>query len=394
MPDGVDPFPRRARGGRFGTMNAEMKPRLRVAHLTSVHPAWDVRIAFRECATLAAAGYNVVLVAAGGTTQPLPEGVRLRSVPVSKNRAERMTRTVWHVFRAALDERADVYHFHDPELVGVGLALRALGRKVVFDVHEDIPKDIVDKPWIPSALRKPLASAAALVLRILEKRFSAIVTATPAIARRFDPKRTVVINNYPRLDELPIDVAVNGSPHAALYLGSISRLRCIYEMVRAMSQPGIAPQARLLLAGIFESEDVQRKAEELPGWERVDYLGHCSRARVKELLSQARVGLLLYRAAANHDECVPNKLFEYLGAGLPVIVADTMQCAKIVEEERCGLVVNPLDEQGVAAAITWMIEHPNLADEMGQRGRRLVVERYQWNSEANKLTSLYAQIAS
>jgi glycosyltransferase involved in cell wall biosynthesis len=367
---------------------------VKIAHLTSAHPAADVRIAFRECGTLAAAGYDVVLIAAGGTSQPLPDGVVLRSVPKPRNRTERMTRTVWDVFKAALRENADVYHFHDPELAGVGLALRALGRKVVFDVHEDIPKDIVDKPWIPAPLRKPIALSAAVVLGMLQKAFSAIVAATPAIARRFDPSHTVVVSNYPRLEDLPLD-AVDGAlrTDAALYLGSITELRCLEEMVRAMAQPGIPENARLLLAGTFESEKLEQGVRTLPGWDRVTYLGQCSRAQVKQLLSKARVGLLLYRAAANHEECVPNKLFEYLGAGLPVIVADTMQCREIVEEERCGIVVDPLDVPAIAAAITWMIEHPAIAQQMGERGRRLVLERYQWSSEAKKLTNLYAQIA-
>lgn len=369
------------------------RPR-KVVHLTSAHPAADVRIAFRECGTLAAAGYNVVLVAAGDLTQPLPDGVVLRSVPKPRNRAERMTRTVWDVFRTALRENADVYHFHDPELVGVGLALRALGRKVVFDVHEDIPKDIVDKPWIPAMLRKPIAASAAAVLYVVQKGFSAIVAATPAIARRFDGSRTVVINNYPRLEDLPIDQTdPKRRTNAALYLGSITELRCIEEMVRAFAEPGIPQDARFLLAGMFGDEQLEHSVRELPGWERVTYLGQCTRAQVKDLLAQARAGLLLYRAAANHEECVPNKLFEYLGAGLPVIVADTMQCREIVEEGPCGLVVDPTDVGAIAKAITWMIEHPDLAHEMGERGRRLVLERYQWSSEAKKLTSLYSQIA-
>lgn len=368
---------------------------VKVAHLTSAHPAADVRIAFRECGTLAEAGYDVVLIAAGGSTQPLPDGVVLCSVPKPRGRAERMTRTVWEVFRAALHANADVYHFHDPELVGVGLALRVLGRKVVFDVHEDIPKDIVDKPWIPAALRKPVAFGAAAFLYFIQNGFSAIVAATPAIARRFDPARTVVVSNYPRLEDLPLDEAdPKQRTDAALYLGSITELRCIEEMIRAMAQPQVGGRTRLLLAGMFGDEHLARSVRDLPGWDRVEYLGQCNRAEVKALLARARVGLLLYRAAANHEECVPNKLFEYLGAGLPVIVGDTMvECRELVERERCGLVVDPENVSAIAAAIAWMIEHPDLANEMGERGRRVVLERYQWSSEAKKLTSLYSQIA-
>lgn len=366
----------------------------KVAHLTSVHPAWDARIAFRECATLAGAGYEVVLVAAGNAKQPLPPGVRLRTVPVPRNRFERMTRTVWRVFRAALEERADVYHFHDPELMGVGMALRLLGARVVFDVHEDIPQDIADKPWIARPLRGPVAFVSTLALRALQPFYSAIVAATPAIARRFPRSRTVLVCNYPRIDELPnVDRASAQQEATAVYLGSITALRCINEMVRAMVSPQAPAAARLLLLGTFESEELERQARSLPGWSKVTYLGQRPRAEALQYLASARVGLLLFRAAANHDEALPSKLFEYLGAGLPVIISNTMRCCEIVREHGCGIVVDPYDVDAIASAIRYCIENPQVAREMGERGRRLVMERYQWSSEARKLTNLYAEIA-
>ncbi len=364
----------------------------KVAHLTSAHPPGDTRITYRECATLARAGYDVVLIAAGNITQPLPPGVRLRTVPRPHGRFERMTRTVWSVFCAALSENADVYHFHDPELASAGLALRALGARVIFDVHEDIPKDIEDKEWIAPLLRKPLARACAAFLRVLQRAFSGIVTATPGIAQGFRAERTVVVCNYPRLDEfVHAPAAVDARQPAALYLGSITKLRCIEEMVRAMSSPAIG-SARLILAGTFEDDSLESEVRALPGWDRVDYRGQCSRAQVGEMLASARAGLLLFHAAANHEDCMPNKLFEYMAAGLPVVISNTMNCSRIILENQCGLVVNPRDTDAIAAAIAHLTENPALANAMGERGRRLVLERYQWNSEAKKLTQLYAQI--
>lgn len=366
----------------------------KVVHLTSAHPASDTRIAYRECRSLAEAGYDVVLIAAG-EGPGLPPGVRLRSVPLPKNRFERMTRTTRDVFRAALDERADVYHFHDPELMFVGLALRARGAQVIFDVHEDIPRDIADKVWIPVPLRGPLSLAAGLFLRTIQAGYSAIVTATPAIARGFRHKHTVIVANYPRLDELPTSAAAAFAtrPRAAVYLGAITELRCIEEMVRAMSSPALAPGIRLTLAGIFEDEQLERRTRAMPGWQNVDYLGFCRRADVASVFSKARVGLLLFRPAANHEEAMPTKLFEYLGAGLPVIISDTMRCSAIVRDNDCGIVVKPHDIEGIARAISFLIDNPVAAQSMGERGRRIVMERYQWSSEADKLTKLYEAIA-
>lgn len=366
----------------------------KVVHLTSVHPATDTRIAYRECATLAEAGYDVVLIAAG-EARGLPAAVRLRSVPLPANRAERMTKTVWHVFKAALDERADVYHFHDPELMAVGIALRMLGARVVFDVHEDIPQDIADKPWIPQPLRPLLSTVSTLALRALQPGYSGIVAATPSIARRFAHRRTVVVANYPRLEELPAADAADFSkrPRAAIYLGAITELRCILEMVQAMRSPALAPDVRLALAGRFEHDELETRVSKMPGWERVDFIGFCPRSNVASAFAGARVGLLLFQAAGNHEEAMPTKLFEYLGAGLPVVISDTMRCSSIVRDNDCGIVVKPDDIDGIARAISFLIENPSAAQSMGERGRRIVREQYQWTSEAEKLTRLYAEIA-
>jgi glycosyltransferase involved in cell wall biosynthesis len=366
----------------------------KVAHLTSVHTPSDTRICYRECATLAQAGYDVVLVAPGSAPQ-LPPGVRFHGVPAPRNRLERMTRTVLSVYLAALRERADIYHFHDPELMGVGLLLRARGSRVVFDVHEDIPSDIVDKPWIPKPVRTPIAAFSALALRGLDRGYSAIVAATPAIARRFRHRRTVVVCNYPRIDELPISEQRDFSqrPRAAVYLGSITELRCIDDILAALESPEFGDDMHVVLAGTFESERLERRVKSKPAWSRVDFRGFCPRSGVAAVLGCARAGLLLFRRAANHDEAMPTKLFEYLGAGLPVIISDTMRCSRIVKDYECGIVVDPSDPGGIARAMAYLIDNPLVAQEMGERGRRLVTDRYQWNSEAHKLTKLYAEIA-
>lgn len=365
----------------------------KVAHLTSVHAPSDPRIAFRECGTLAAAGYDVVLIAPGSVPN-LPPGVRVRSVPLPRGRFERMTRTIWQVYKAALDERADVYHFHDPELVFVGLALRMTGARVVFDVHEDIPLDIISKDWIPRRLRKPVSKTAAFALRMLHRRYSAVVAATPSIAKNFDEKNTVVVCNYPTLEGFTlVDGPLSMRPPSAVYAGNITELRGVFEMIAALASPQIGSDVRLTLIGRFEDEELERRARAMKGWERVDYLGWCPPGEVPDVLSRARVGMLVLRQTPSFAESLPTKLYEYMGAGLPVIVSEFLHCSEIVRDHQCGIVVDPSDADALARAMTYLIENPAEAQAMGERGRILVNERYQWKSEATKLTSLYAAIA-
>ena len=310
-----------------------MKGRERVVHLTSVHEAADTRIVHKECTALAESGYDVVLVAQGPCV-PMPPGVRHHSVPRARNRLDRVLRTVPAVLRAALSERASVYHLHDPELVPVGLLLRLRGARVFFDVHEDIVLDIGTKPWIPRPMRGFVASVAATVLRLVERGFSAIVPATPSIAKSFTRGRTVVVRNYPRLEDLVAQdggARFNDRPLEVIYLGAITRVRGVGEMIDAIGQPSIPPYARLVLAGAFEDAATRTFAASLPGWRRTRAVGFLRRDQLGEALSRARAGLLVLQPFASFEDSLPTKMFEYMGAGLPVIASKFLRCREVLE---------------------------------------------------------------
>lgn len=374
-------------------MKMESITQVKVAHLTSVHRPSDTRIAHRECATLSDAGYDVVLIAPG-SGRGVPRGVRVRGVDPPRNRFERMTRTMFSIYRIALAERADIYHFHDPELMLLGLMLRLHGKEVIFDVHEDIPRDILDKPWIPRFLRRPTSFAAKTVLRVLQRGYSGIVAATPAIAENYSHPRKVVVANYPNVEELASKTQrpIADRERSVIYIGEISALRGAAEMVRAIG--ALRGAVRLLLVGPFEDAALREQVCKLPGWRYVDYLGPRHRSDLPDLLSTARAGLLLMLPAENHYDALPTKVFEYMAAGLPVIVSDAVPLsAKIVRDVQCGLVVDPRDEGAVANAIRFIAEHPEEAQAMGERGRAAALEQYQWATEGTKLTQLYSQIA-
>jgi glycosyltransferase involved in cell wall biosynthesis len=371
-----------------------MKGRERVVHLTSVHEAADTRIVHKECTALAESGYDVVLVAQGPCV-PMPPGVRHHSVPRARNRLDRVLRTVPAVLRAALSERASVYHLHDPELVPVGLLLRLRGARVFFDVHEDIVLDIGTKPWIPRPMRGFVASVAATVLRLVERGFSAIVPATPSIAKSFTRGRTVVVRNYPRLEDLVAQdggARFNDRPLEVIYLGAITRVRGVGEMIDAIGQPSIPPYARLVLAGAFEDAATRTFAASLPGWRRTRAVGFLRRDQLGEALSRARAGLLVLQPFASFEDSLPTKMFEYMGAGLPVIASKFLRCREVLERYECGILVDPRDSAEIAEAIRTVLLYPLQAQQMGERARLAVRDRFEWKTEAKSLVGLYEAV--
>lgn len=365
----------------------------KICHLTSVHPPFDTRIFYKECRTLAQAGYDVVLVVPHDRDEVV-DGVRIRAVSKPENRRERMTKTVLQVYKTVVAENADIYHFHDPELIPVGIVLKLKGKKVIYDVHEDVPKDILTKDYIPMLLRRPIATGAAIVEHMAAKYLDAIIPATPTISQRFPMGKSVFVQNFPMLNEL---VTANAMPYSnrsndIVYVGGIAAIRGIREMVEAIGLLPEALEARLCLAGTFSPAELYNEVCTMPGWKRVKFLGWQTREQVAALLGKARVGLVLLHPTLCYYDALPVKLFEYMSAGIPVVASDFPVWRKIVEETGCGLLVNPLDPIAIADAIQWLLEHPIEAERMGHLGSEAVNSKFNWHFESKKLLSLYSRL--
>lgn len=369
-------------------------PMAKVAHITTVHQPNDVRIFQREASMLAARGYEVTLIAcAERSTQE--SGVRIRALRRPRTRLVRMTLTAASALRAALQEKADLYHFHDPELIPVGLVLKVLGKRVVYDVHEDAAKDVHDKMYLPAWSRPIVSVGVSLLERASTRFFDGIVAATVAIAARHRSERTILLRNVPKIDELSGDAESSDfsvRPRAVAYVGGLAPLNGIEQMILAMHELPQDSGIRLLLGGrsISEAEDARLRA--LPGSEHVDFLGWVDREELRRVLSRARAGLVIYQPTPNIMECEPNKFYEMLSAGLPLIVSDLPHWRAFVDTHACGIVVSPTDPGAIARAILSLVGDPARAQAMGARGRRMIEREYNWEAESSKLLELYADL--
>lgn len=365
----------------------------KVVHLTSVHPSWDVRILEKECRTLAREGFRVTLIAPG-SGDALVHGVRVRSVPAASRRLGRALLTIPRVYRAALVENADLYHFHDPELIPVGLLLKLQGKRVIYDVHEDYPKNILSKSWLPRRLRPSIAWAVATVEALAARMLDALVLVIPMEHRRFPRRSSVLVRNFPRLEEFPPADAASHIERELLvvYVGIIAELRGALDMVRAMSRLPTTLGARLAIAGPIRPLELEDRLRAEPGFERVDLLGWLSRDQISELLARARVGICVMHPIPGYPESYPVKLFEYMAAGLAVIVSDFPVWRDIVLGAGCGLVVHPGRPVELAQALELLLKNPAKAQAMGKRGRLAVHERYNWSAEGTRLVDLYRRL--
>lgn len=358
---------------------------MKICHMTSVHPWDDVRIFLKECQALAKAGYDVYLVAEGIDREE--KGVHIVGCGEKPaGRRARMGQFARIVYEKALALDCDVYHFHDPELLPYGVKLKDAGKMVIFDSHEDVSGQILDKEWIPGPLRSIISFVYKIYETMCVKKFDAVVAATPHIAELFSgrAKKTIDINNFPKLDDIVFHEAPFDEREKVIcFAGGINELRGESVMLQAMKNV----YGKLVLAGPYDENGVYR----LKG-DNVSYLGKINRKSVNELYGKSRIGIVLYQPAENHFASQPIKMFEYMAAGLPIVASDFNHWKKIIEMSDCGICVNPTDPNAVSDACNSLLEKPAEAQEMGKRGRRYVLEKYNWQNEEEKLLRLYEDV--
>lgn len=366
--------------------------RMRIAHLTSAHPRDDIRIFYKECRSLVAGGYDVTLVVADGFGDAVREKVQILDVGCDRGRLRRMLKTTSRMFAKAAELDADLYHFHDPELIPVGLRLKRLGKRVVFDAHEDVPKQLLGKPYLTPFILRGLSKGFSLFERYACARFDGVVAATPTIRDKFlaiNPN-TVDVDNYPMLGELDATLPWSAKSSEVCYVGSIADIRGIREIVRAMEIVGEG--TTLCLVGAFAEPDVETEVRGYGGWQRVNALGVLDRQGVREALGRSVAGLVTLHPVVNYLDALPIKMFEYMAAGIPVIASNFPLWREIIEGNRCGICVDPLNPKEVAAAIESLIQDRALAEEMGANGSRAVRDHFNWGVEEQKLLSFYGRI--
>jgi glycosyltransferase involved in cell wall biosynthesis len=362
-----------------------------ICHITSVHSAEDVRIFVKECRSLAAAGYKVSIVAAGAEEQCL-DGVQVYGLPRTMgSRIRRFTSTVRSVMNKAISLEADAYHLHDPELLMACRRLKRTGAKIVFDAHEDFPKQLRSKPYLPSWSIPLLVGAAVFFERLVAAQLDGVIAATPLIAKKFASynKNVVAVCNFPELTDMPEEGILTGRENAVCYIGGIFETRGAIEMVKAMEK---TTGTILHLAGSYSPVSLRKRMLELPGWNRVREHGFVNRAAIRSILSSSQIGLVLLHPTASYREALPVKMFEYMAAGLPVIASDFPVLREIVERHQCGVLVNPLDVDAIAGAINHLMTHPSETTRMGKNGRRAVETEYNWSSQADVLIRFYERL--
>lgn len=368
--------------------------RTSVCHITTVHAWNDIRIFRKECASLAKLGYDVHLIAPVKDSKDFIENeVVVHPIAMPANRLQRMFQTAKLAVRKAIDINADIYHVHDPELLPAALKLRKLGKKVVYDAHENTAASIYDKEWIPTQfLRTAISNWFERYEQKVVRQLSGVVSVAVPLVDRFDHPNRCLIRNLPVLEafestDLGDDLS-NAKP-GAIYAGGLTRIRNIKEMIQAV---GKSERLDVLhLFGSWESEVYRKECEQLPGWNKVEYWGFRKAEEVYRFSQEkGLLGFILFNPKIkNHKIALPNKAFEYMAAGLPIV----MSGIPYWQENFGGIAkfVDPFNTAEIRESVDALLANAQEVQRMTKQGAETIQE-LNWESESVKLKDLYLSL--
>jgi glycosyltransferase involved in cell wall biosynthesis len=366
-------------------------------HITTVHPPFDVRVFHKEAKTLVNAGFDVAVIAQHDKNETV-DGIEIVALPKAKNRIHRMLSLPLKAFILALKQKAHIYHLHDPELMPVGVLLKLIkGKKIIYDVHEDYGKQTLSKSYIPKIARKDVAILIRIVEYLSSKLFDAVITATDDILKNFSyHKIATSIKNFPIASSFSVRTEDRKDDDKdifrLIYVGVLAQIRGITEIIRALELINSNCQLKLTLCGKCFPSQYEHEIRALAGFKKVEYLGWVEPQGIPRLLEKHDAGVVFLHPIINYVTSLPLKLFEYMAAGLPVIVSNFSLWKEIVEKNGCGICVDPLKPEEIAKAIIYLMDRPWLRKEMGEKGRRAVLEMYNWENEGTKLLDLYGEL--
>lgn len=366
---------------------------MRIVHITTVHDPFDTRIFEKMCGSAVAAGCDVTLVAPHVREEKIA-GVNVLPIRTHSNRIARATLGVREAIHVAKQVKSDIYHVHDPEvLLGVG-ALRRVG-VVVYDMHENMAASIKHKEWISPWLR-PIG--AYLWTRLERKLLDGLPVIYAELSYKEDypwVESGEFVLNMPTIERFTSLQGTSRIGNKIVYVGAVTAARgslVTMQAIELLNQQNFDVEF-LCIGQVSESHRVE--LQEYAQRSKIDNVSFKGRLRASEawsLASTCQVGLATILPLPNYINSYPTKLFEYMAMGLPVVASDFPLYRKIVETHGCGICVDPENPIEVANAVRMLLENPERAKQMGQRGQNAVMLHYRWDLEAEKLLKFYDRV--
>lgn len=355
---------------------------------------FDTRIFKYQASSLATRGYETFLIVADGKGNETKSGVNILDVGKKNGRFARFFVSTVNVYLRARQLDADIYHFHDPELIFFGLLLKIRGKHVVYDIHENLSIQILHKSWIPRFLRIPISKAFEFTESIACRMFDALCVPQPTMQKKYRTvnKETRLIANFVRCREFSsIESNAKKHPYNVVYAGGLSQERGLFSMLDASL---LFEDATLVLAGGFDSKETEQRARTHPAWERIEYLGLLTHEEILQLYTRSSLGLILYHNVGQYYLSFAIKLFEYMERSIAVVMPDFGEWIEFNRKTNCGVNVDVSNHHDIANVVNELLRNREFRIQLGASGRKAVEQKYNWKIMERELDDLYRGMLS
>jgi len=374
-------------------MNKSKRKIVKVCHVTSAHSRYDLRIFRKECCSLAKSGFEVTYLVNDTKPNEIIDNVNIVSTNfLPKSRLDRWFASKSFLRKKMIDIDADLYHFHDPDLLPLAKWIEKLGKISIFDSHEDVPQQILDKTYIPKTFRLFVSYIYSKYELFVIKNISGVVVATPHMVKRFKRSNynVSVVTNYPIVKDKQVRTHKN-TLRKICFAGSIDHRWNHDKIINAINE---IDNIEYLLAGNSRTKYFEN-LEKLPGWAKVRFLGRIPFEQVTEMYNESIVGLAFLgdNGLTNEKGTLGvTKIFEYMEAGLPFICTSCDDWKEIIDRYHCGIAIETTNTYEVKNAIERIVNDTILANQMGKNGREAIEKIYNWESQASILLQVYKSI--
>lgn len=358
-----------------------------ICHYTTVHKRYDTRIFYKQCISLRSVAETVYLIVADGKGDEVKEGVKIIDLGQYQSFFQRFFITQRKLLNKLKVLKADLYHFHDPELIPVSWWF-SRNRPVIYDAHENLTDQIKHKPGIKhfSFLLRPLIKWG--LFKMLY-RFKLILCATDEIYQEIGHHKKQIIYNYPKLkpflDELGTDVQ---NEFNICYIGGLTRARGIDKIIQAISE---IAGVKLVLAGVFSEENYKAYCMSLGGWNKVEHLGWIKHEDAPKILKQCALGMSILEPTPAYIDSIPTKVLEYMSCSIPFLSTELTFCKILVKEHKCGMIVNN-NISSIKKGILFYMKNKDIRIKHGRKGLKAINQNYRWENEEKKLLNSYKDI--
>lgn len=366
----------------------------RILHVSTAHQPQDPRVVFKQCQTLT--DHYEVYCAIPRADPTVAPTIRFISLPFFKRVIWRTLLTCPYVLIRCLWLRPAVVHLYVPEFIPFAFIFRLFGAVIIYEVQENLFKKMHLKQFNRGYL---LEQAFRWFDALARRHFYLIFTEHGYLSTYTDlAKPHAVIYNYPSLPFLePFrrPYQPNSAQPVFFYIGWLSFERAFDALIDGLAiVKQTFPHFVMHLFGRRTFTDVD--LEKLPNYDAVRanvyFYGYTDQRRAFPYAAHATAGLALLKPVGDYPESYTTKLFEYMALGLPVITSNFPLYRDVVERHQCGFCISPYDSAQLAGALIYLIEHPDVARSMGERGRLAVEQTYNWSTEAKKLLHFYTLI--